>query len=233
MRTIFNFFLAMTLLGLGMQDAMAGRRSVRIDFGAWSDEFPLGSVDCPGSSPGSDTVIWNGFDFIGSTGNSYNVYEYCQAVATYEESLGTDEYLNENLFFDDESGLAAKVGENQDEPFITARRYTFLDGELFEDETDGFQWAFYFFPNGITLVTIYGEIPIDGAKFDPWIVKDGEAIWDSLESGYDGEYFCFEGNKFIGFWDGSNVGSNPSAGCILPPPPELVFANGFEDEEPE
>lgn len=233
MRIILIFLLAVALLGLGIQDAEAGRRSIRIDFDAWSDEFAIGSGDCPGSSAASDTIVWNGISFIGSSFSLYNVYEYCQTIATYEEFLGADEYLNEDIFFDDETGLAAKIGANQDEPFITAIRYTFLNGGPFEEDTEGFQWAFYFFPNGVTLVTIYGEIPIDPDKFDPWITDGDKIFWDALESGYDGEYFCFDNGEYAGLWDGSNVGTDPIAGCVPPPKPENIFTDGFEIPDSE
>lgn len=231
MKFLLHTIIAVMLLALGTSSAEAGRRSLRIEFQAWSEGFALGSAECPGSSIVSDNVSWNGFNFIGSSYLIWTVDTYCQTAATYQESLGTDEYLNSAIFGPDEAGLAGKIGANQTEPFITARRYTFLDGPRFDEGTQGFQWAFYFFPNGITLVTIYGEVPIDYAKFDPYITDGVDFIWDSLESGYNGEYFCFDGTTFIGFWDGAVTNGSPQAGCALPPPPEEVFNSGFEESE--
>jgi len=212
-------------------DLQAARRSLRIDFGAWDDGQALGTPDCPGSFSDQGLVIWKGFNFNGSFFDVYNVDAYCQSAVTFD--LNEDDYLNSTIFPSDESGLAAKIGDNDSAPFITGIRYTFLDGDRFEETTRGFQWAFYSFPNGITLVALYGEIPTGSFSFEPSIYEDDTVIWDGIEDGYDGEYFCFNSSAFIGFWDGGAVGSSPAAGCVLPPPPEVIFEDGLEELEEE
>lgn len=194
-------------------NAEAGRRSLRIDFGDWTEGFTLGTADCPGSSPGSPSVFWSGIQFNSgsSVDGAYSVDEYCQ------QSLET--FSEDSLFFEDDAGLADKVGPNDDpDPLnrVTGIRFTFLDRDRFSQDPlpTGYQWEFYFFPGNETLVRLNGEVPIPGGvDFSPFIQDGVEIIWDSEVSGYDGEYWCFDNDEFAGLWDGEPAGSSALDGC--------------------
>ena len=218
MRRFNTNLIVLLLLFLALTDAQAGRRSLRVDFGAWTEDgFAIGSADCPGTTVSSSGVSWEGFRFEADPfvpDEQYLVDSYCQTVAQYEDGLQDFEYLNSEIFFDDETGLANKVGTNTGLFPVEAIRYTFLDGDRFEFETQGYQFAFYFFPNGITLATVYGDW-ISSTAVDVTIHDGGQFIWNGP---YDGEYFCFRddadgGMEFFGVWDGSPSGSEPAAGC--------------------
>ena len=218
-RPITVAFLALVFLAAAF-DAEAARRGLRIDFGDWTDGFTLGTVDCPGSSPGSPAVFWNGVEFnSGSTQGTYTVDEYCQQALEFDPDEPNNGHFNENsLFFDDDEGLADKVGPNDDpNPLnnVTANRYTFLDDDSFVDPPPmGYQWEYFFFPGNITLVRLNGEVPIGaGNDFLPYIDDGFEIIWEGAISGYDGEYWCFDNGLFVGTWDGEPAGSAPLAGC--------------------
>ena len=218
MQRFITILIVLLLLFLASTDAQAGRRSLRVDFGAWTEDgFAIGSADCPGTTVSSSGVSWQGFRFEADPfvpDEQYLVDSYCQTVAQYEDGLEDFEYLNSEIFFDDEAGLAAKVGTNTGLFPVEAIRYTFLDGDRFESETRGYQFAFYFFPNGITLATVYGDWTSSTAV-DVTIHDGGQFIWNGP---YDGEYFCFRddedgGMEFFGTWDGSLSGSDAAAGC--------------------
>jgi hypothetical protein len=222
-RTFFTLILVLIM----SSDLMAARRGLRVDFGAWGDGSAMGPPDCSDGSTTSGSVTWSGIRFVGSFLSTYNYDAYCQSPAAYVEGMSTSEYLNEDSVPEDEAGLAAKIGANTDNS-VTAIRYSFLDRGRFDENVLGFQWAFYFFSNGVTLVALYGNVDLGAFNFDPYIVQSGEFLWDSEVDGFDGEYFCFNGTTFIGFWDGEGGGS-PSAGCQIPTPPEIILVDGFEE----
>ncbi len=214
----------------------AGRRSLRIDFGAWSDVLALGTLDCPGSAADDASVTQLDHQFVGSDSNTYLVNAYCQSANTWTPDADVFDYLNSTTVPFDEEGLALKIGDNDSPPLITGLRYSFLDRDGEDPDVDGFQWAFFFFPGGVTLVALYGETPVGSPDFLPRIEHQGSPVWQASTDGFDGEYFCFDGTTFIGFWDGEVPGGSnpehPAAGCTLPPPPELVMADGFESTPP-
>jgi hypothetical protein len=180
-------FLAGALLTL--QDAEAARRSLRIDFNAWSEAEAIES--CRGYTGGA-ALFLEGVTFFGGTSLSdFTPFSYCQTAIHYEEGLTTSKYLNSEIFEADESALAAEIGTNTSND-VTARKYTYLN-EL----GNGFQWAFYDFPSNITLVSFYAS----SDSQSPYIRSfDGSILWDET---YNGEYFCFVGGEFTGLWDES------------------------------
>ena len=139
-------------------DTEAARRAIRVEFNEWDEAQNIGSVDCPGSDAHSTEVLWNGIRFSGAGDPVYLIESYCQHSFNYEgDDFGA--WVNEDYFnqeFVNEPGLADLFGPNKTEPLITAIRYTYLDGDRDELDTNGFQWAFYFFPGGITIVALYG-----------------------------------------------------------------------------
>ncbi len=200
---------------------MAARRGLRIDFNAWSAAHAITSSDhCPRYDSGS--VLIRG-DLVFQNPQSptpYAVNMYCQDIPNYSVGMETDEYLNSEVFSDDEAGLAAKIGPNQGSlvDSVTAERYTFLDGDEFAAETTGYQWAFYAFPGGVLIVALYSEISVQASGFDPMIYHvsdENNIVWEASVNGFDGQYFCFDLGVFIGFWDGEFAGTNPSDGCVM------------------
>ena len=216
---------------MSVTDAMAGRRALRIDFDAWSDAYDItGEVLCPWHVSGS-ALIRGAFGFQNDQDpDPYLTNAYCQDIPVWDPDTEPDvyEYLNSEIIPEDEAGLAAKIGENKGAEPITAERYTFLDGDQFEPGTSGYQWAFYNFPNGVTLVALYGEVPIEADGYSPFIYYAPDVdnlVWKATTDGFDGQYFCFELGEFIGIWDGEIVGTEPAGGCIRS---NIVFFNGFE-----
>ena len=214
--------LALVLLILTL-DAEAGRRGIRVEFGAWSAAESLDFPPCLGSSETSTEFDWQSFTFSGSRNSIYLADKYCQI--SYSGSIGQDPttYLNESIFPLEESGIAQKIGSN-DNPWpgssVFARRYTYLDRNRFSTTPPpkGYQWAMYFFrPSEVTLVTLHGAIPVGTDFFDPlihdWNIND--SIWSGQDSGYDGEYWCFIDDTFVGMWDGDPAGSDPLSGCQI------------------
>jgi hypothetical protein len=213
-------------------DLSAARRALRIDFGAWGPErsFQFDNLFCPmhisGSAldnlyydPNASLIFQN--DVFPDT---YTARRYCQSIPGYEDGMTTDEYLNSEIFPADEAGLAAKVGTNQDD-HVRAFRYTFVDGDPFDEKTTGYQWAFYEFSNGITIVALYGDLPVRADDFSPVIYfeskvsEDIELFWSAGNDGFEGQYFCFNTNfaipEFLGLWDGEFAGTEPADGCTL------------------
>lgn len=218
-RALSSMTVMLFLLGT-ITDAEAARRSLRIEFEdfGWSPILALGSVDCPGSTPGSPSVFWQAIEFSGGGElGSYNDSEYCQTSIPYDPGDPDNPYLNETQFFDsNDDGIAEKIGSNDDpEPSanVTARVYSFLDRDPFDEGVQGFQWAFFFFPGDQTLVRLNGTLPIPSSDFYPYIDDDGAIIWNGKINGYDGEFWCFDGTDFAGTWDGEPAGTAPLAGC--------------------
>jgi hypothetical protein len=113
------------------------------------------------------------------------------------------------------------IGPNTDNS-VSAIRYSFV-GE-FEGSYFGRQWAFYFFPDNLTVVALYG-VPDDSSTyemesiidFDLPSANDEWLLWNSQRDGYYGQYFCFQDGAYIG-------------DCVpaAPPPPEMIFQDSFE-----
>lgn len=194
-------------------DALGARRGVRIDFGSeWQAESSIGSAGCPGTTGGSTVLVRGGVTYSGRDDNAHLVDAYCQ--------LSTPDEWGESSFFGLEPGLAALVGPNDDNA-VQAIRYSFLDAERFDGPT-GFQWIFYDFPNGLTLVGLYGLI--ETALTDTSYILAGDTfLWRGTD-GYDGEYFCFHDGAYVGIWEGE-LGDDP-AGCLAPL--QQIFRDGFE-----
>jgi hypothetical protein len=185
-------------LFVGVCDATAARRGVRVDFLAWSDETPIDS--CPGYSFSYYVVNAENARFYTSRTLGFNEpwksYSYCQDSIPWSEGLDTSEYLNQDVFFEDESVLAGEIGSNNSvnaSQNVTARKYSYLGEFGF-----GYQWTFYDFPDGLTLVGYY-----DSAVDQSPRIKTADGTITLWSGDYDGEYFCFEGGEFIGVSDGS------------------------------
>ena len=93
------------------------------------------------------------------------------------------------------------MGENKDQ-FAKALRYSFFP--------DGFQWVFFTFSNGVTLVRFRGIEEDTGSGFpqlvpldDRTSIVNGNTVYfrGDLWTDYNGEFFCFEGSEFRGVWD--------------------------------
>jgi hypothetical protein len=206
---------------MSVADATAGRRALRIDFDAWSAAHNITDTDfCPRYFSGS-ALIRGAFVFQNDQfPDPYLTNAYCQDIPVWDPFSQPDvySYLNSEVIPSDEAGLAAKIGENRGVEPITAERYTFLDGDEFEDGTSGYQWAFYSFPNGVTLVALYGDSPVQSDGYSPFIYYSPDSddlIWKATINGFDGQYFCFELGEFIGFWDGEIAGTEPADGCTM------------------
>jgi len=216
-RTSIASLLALTLLALSL-DAEAGRRSLRIEFEdfGWSAAQSLGTSDCPGSVAGGTTVSWKTFRFSGFPfGEIYNVDNYCQNGIPYDSNNPDDPYFSSTYSFSgsDDSGIRQKVGENTSNS-TSARVYSYMDRDRFDENVRGYQWEFYFFGGGATLVRLNANISGNPNVYD----TDGATLWDS-NAFYDGQFFCFDDGEYVGIWDGSSsAGSSPLAGCEMPPP---------------
>jgi len=240
MRARFVTAIIAIVMLVAALDAHAARRSLRVAFGEdWGDALPLGPPDCPGAAGIVADVLRLGMQFSGDQGSTFVVDTYCQVAAPFVEGeTGEFSYLNEVVIPPDEAGLAAKIGSNTNNA-VTAIRYTFLDCDRFNcidiegREPDGFQWAFYFFPGNITIVALYGlqGVPLSTNHHFIYDFSLGVDHWNGERDGFDGEYFCFDSNEFIGVWDGNPVSGGPAAGCVIPEPPkrEIINCGGFED----
>jgi hypothetical protein len=221
-RVLWSCSLVCLLLWITfIPDAVAARRGLRIDFNAWSNAYPITSSDhCPRYDSGS--VLTRG-DLVFQNPQNPTPYAenmYCQDIPNYSFGMATDEYLNSEVFPDEEAGLAAKVGPNQGSlvDSVTAERYTFLDGDEQVEGATGFQWAFYSFPDGVLIVALYTDLAVQADGFDPVIYHasdEEDIVWEASVNGFDGQYFCFDLGVFIGFWDGEHAGTNPSDGCVM------------------
>lgn|GEM_PF-2115415 len=233
-----RLLLCFLFLFLTIQPAEAGRRSIRIDFGAWGTQFPIypfepqQNPECAGAYVSGSpyyppfyilpSVSWNGLYFQTATfpGLNLNNY-YCQHSQPYQDFVNPSEYLNSSTFPAEERDLAYWIGANTDNA-VSAIRYSFLGQE--NNQLIGRQWAFYFFPNDLTVVALYG-VPDDGATYLYESISDFSLgsteqdylLWESVRDGFDGQYFCFQGKEFIG-------------DCVppAPPPPDEIFVDGFE-----
>lgn len=209
--------------------AEAGRRGLRVDLGAWSEaqEIALGGgetctaagwdAQVPSPGPGPTVfwgwVWWEGLQFTTSAFEGLNSF-YCQYSKPYTPGAFEEEYLNAAVFGPDEADLAAMIGANQDNA-VHAARYSFLGD--YPEFLYGRQWAFYFFPDGLTVVALHGAA--DGQATYEWIYDPNVGyLWQAATDFWDGGYFCFQNGAFLG-------------DCVAPtPPPEEIFRNGFEPE---
>jgi hypothetical protein len=191
----FRYLLVAALAGAAL-DAHAVRRSTRIDGFAdtWTVQLAMGSPDCPGTTAGAaaaDTLIQRlGFTFSGRENAAHTAFTYCQTA-----NPGT--LTQANYTYPDEADLATLFGS--DPNAISGIRYGFFDDDPFGGTPTGFQWAFYTFPNGVTVATLYGfeTQPLDATSY----ISGPAAVWSGTD-GYDGEYFCFRPNQYIGAWNG-------------------------------
>lgn len=226
--TSFGLKLSLILVLLLLAtDAFAARRGVRVDgFGdTWTlyDGGPgnppgIGSANCPGTTAGSgaaNTLVNKlGFTFSGRESTAYLVDDYCQVA-----NPGT--LTSTGYTYPDEAGLASLFGTNPGNA-ITGIRYSFLDRPRFDFDTPatGFQWAFYTFPSGVTVAVLYGlqTVTLTNTSYI------SGSVW-SGQNGYNGEYYCFRNNVYIGSWNGllSDTGS-----ACLRSISEKIFANGFD-----
>lgn len=191
----FHYLLFAAIVGIAF-DAHAARRSPRIDGFAdtWTLQLAMGTPDCPGTTAGAtaaDTLIQRlGFTFSGRENAAHTAFTYCQTA-----NPGT--LTQANYTYGDETALATLFGS--DPNAVTGIRYAFFDDDPFGGTPTGFQWAFYTFPNGVTVATLYGfeTEALDATSY----ISGPAAVWSGTD-GYDGEYFCFRQNQYIGEWNG-------------------------------
>lgn len=214
------------LLAIPAADAGTIRRSVRVDFGGWVE---LNLDDCPGSSASSFLLQRDGFLFAGPvTLETVPDRAYCQTSTS--EGLTTGFY-----FYVDEPGLKSLLAEQEGPPgcedFVdcvsqaSGLRYSYVD-----DSFEGFQWGFFFFPQGLALATLYGSentVLDEATRIER--LADGATIWDAAGNEYGGEYFCFDtggegGWRFLGPWDGQIASQDAACEGAL----RRGFGSGFE-----
>lgn len=186
------------------------RRALRVE-GEFSNTWELAQA-CVGTSselPGpirSDTgVNLSGTVFVGRS-DITTAIERCEVAVQFrnegEDYFNSSDFELEDDFDGDDPNLLSNaairklVGENKDQ-FSKAIRYSFLN--------DGFQWLFFTFSNGATLVrfrgieTSSGLIPLD----DRTSIVNGSTVYfrGDLWADYNGEFFCFDGPEFRGVWN--------------------------------
>lgn len=194
----------------------ANRRGLRVDgFGTW-DLYDDPNPACSGWSNSSTVLVGPGLLFSGRDDASHLTDTYCQIPAP-----GT---LNQaNFFYPDETALAQMIGPNPADR-VTARRYSLLDRPRFDfdNPATGFQWTYYYFPQGGTIVGLYGlqNTVLDNRSY---IIQSGVRVWDAARDGFNGEYFCFEGVRYVGTWDGTLPSTSR---CVLIG--FRVFSGSFE-----
>jgi len=211
-----NSFGFKLILGFGLvliaTDVCAGRRSVRVDSDTSWTQFSIGTAGCPGTTAGAtaaNTLVQQlGFTFSGRANTAYLANDYCQVALP-----GT--LTTTNYFQPDERDLASLFGD--DPNAVTGIRYSFLDqADLFS--ATGFQWGFYTFPTGVTVVALYGleSVTLDSTSY----ITPG--VWSGT-SGYLGQYFCFKGGAYIGSWSALTDTNNACLHAL-----GVLFVNGFE-----
>ncbi len=221
-------------------DADARRRALRVEFLDWTNPvLVVPSADCPGTSSTNSLVVepvkasvgldMTGFVFDSSDNALLLNGRYCQEGNRFTGSEFSDEYLNAESFDPvDDPGMRALIGTNEDNA-VQALRYTFLTAPFDPNNTPGpddagFQWAFFTFPGGVTLVRFTGDFvePGPDGGLEPILRAGATELFNGYtdtigSSGYDGEYFCFRGEEFLGFWDETTFqGRDPSSGCAQP-----------------
>ena len=199
-------------------DAVAQKRGIRIDNPSNWTLGSIGSAGCPGTTAGSLLVSALGYTFSGrasTASENYALNDYCEVALP-----GTLSKLN--YPHPDENGLRELLGTGSG---ITGVRYDFLDNGV-ASSADGFQWTFFTFPSGVTLVALYGlDGSVNGIVPDAtsYIKKGTTTLWSGA-GGYGGEYFCFQNGTYLGTFDG-----NPSViGNTCLTALGVVFINGFD-----
>ena len=193
MRDHFNLFATAVLLlaTFASDDAQAQRRPIRVDLGAQWQDAPFTSKACDGADLDSTVVLWNEHVFVGLDDPSLLEGAYC--------SVSRGARFSGQSLPADEADLAGLIGPNEDGA-ITVRRFTFLDDPERYAATRGFQWMFVSFPGNFTIVGLYGlqRVRLDEATF---VSERMNVLWNSAGDEFDGEYFCFEGRRFVGTWN--------------------------------
>lgn len=204
------------ILGLGLTliatDAVAGQRGVRVDSSSNWTLFAIGSAGCPGTTAGgaaANTLVQRlGFTFSGRANTAYLVKDYCEVALP-----GT--LTTANYFQPDERDLARLFGDNPNA--IAGIRYSLLDNvDLFS--ATGFQWGFYTFPTGVTVVGLYGLV---GVTLDN-TSSISSSVWNG-QNGYSGQYFCFQNGGYIGSWIALTDRNSTCLHAL-----GVLFVNGFE-----
>jgi hypothetical protein len=201
--------LVLALLAI---DAWAAPRSVRVDSGSDWTQFSIGTAGCPGTTAGStaaNTLVQRlGFTFSGRANTAYLVEDYCQVALA-----GT--LTTTNYFQPDERDLARLFGN--DPNAIAGIRFSLLD-QLNPSSATGFQWGFYTFPTGVTVVGLYGfeSLALDNTSYI------SGAVWNG-QTGYSGQYFCFQNGAYIGTWNALTDRNNACLHAL-----GVLFINGFE-----
>lgn len=216
LRKTFRYLLVAALVGATF-DASAVRRSIRIDgFGDWA-EFAIGSPGCPGTTAGpnaGNTLVDRlTFTFSGRMNTAFLVDDYCQVP---------DASAIDNFAYGDEEGLGTML-HLYPSGSVTGIRYSMLDQPRFDFTATGFQWTLYTFPTGVTVVGLYGleATILDDASY----IRKGTAyVWKGSQ-GYDGQYFCFRVNTYLGPWNGDL--SDSTSQC-LKALRGTIFSDGFE-----
>lgn len=219
MTTSLGFKLTLVLTLAGMASiATAGNRSIRVDgFGGDWTEFARGTAGCPGTTAGnaaSNTQVTalGGLTFSGRANTAFLFDTYCQVPSSAA-------LTSTNYFYSDEAALAKMFGDGTG---MSGMRYSFLDRGRFDFDVPptGFQWAFFNFPTGMTIVGLYGlqTTVLDSTSYI------GGAVWNGTGTIYDGRYFCFRGNIFLGTWNG--LSTDTGSPCLKAA--DRIFRNGFD-----
>lgn len=198
--TMLRTFGLLLLLCAG--DAVA-QRAIRVDgFGTWTTYDTAPQAACPGWSEGSTLLLGPGYIFSGRDNPIHLTDSYCQVPTP-----GT--LTQASFFYPDETALAQMIGANPNDR-VTAKRYSLLDRPRFDFDNppNGFQWTFYYFPDGGTIVGLYGAgtLFVDSTTY---ITKDGVRIFDAARDGFTGQYFCIDGLTYLGTWNGTLPSSSP------------------------
>jgi len=224
--------LFVSMLLLPVPDAEAGRRGLRVDFGAWSQGIPFephvgpDTGQCAGAGVSASFAVppfWQqgyvnrGILFQTTAFDGLDMDEfYCQHSQPYTPFADPSQYLNETSFPEDERDLAYMIGPNTDNA-VSGIRYAFMGTN--SQGLYGRQWVFYFFPDDLMVVSLHG-VP-EGSMTYPYesIMDFSEPvdwlIWDSERDGFTGQYFCFQDGEYIG-------------DCVPPAPPPPPLGNGEE-----
>lgn len=188
-------------------DAWADRRSVRVDAGGW-EPVVVGSADCPGTTAGltaADTLVRRfGYVFAGHEHVEHLANVYCEVA--YDDAG-----------IDPRDAASAALGAT----VVSMISYSFLDDANVPDAI-GFQWLFNELEDGTMIVglhnvRLFSDPPeTEILDEDSYIVReaDGTEVWSGAGDNYDGEYFCFRDNTYIGTWDGD--GLYPDSPCAQP-----------------
>jgi hypothetical protein len=222
-RRLVWLYIALVTVFLS-SDVFAGRRSIRIDIGAWyspeSIGYDLGGETCPdamyiawynsilGKTYYQGDVRWPGghvrpdgyntqVQFVTSAFEGLNSFT-CQSSRPYTPGAFPETYLNASILPADEAWLGKLIGDNHDNA-AHATRYSFMGqgpGGYY-----GRQWVFYWFSNGRTVVALYGTQ--EGQATYEWIWDyswEGIWLWRADENpGWSGDYFCFQDGVFEGY----------------------------------